>query len=86
MSAAIENLKGVANDAIGTIKKEFGVLVGSDRLEMEGAAQQLKGDAQRAESDVRGQILRSCYKDRGVRRSSLSMNDPRVNTNEKSWF
>ena len=46
MSGNTDKAAGIANEAAGKIKQGVGKAVGSDKLQGEGAAQELKGDAQ----------------------------------------
>lgn len=48
MSSTTDKIKGVANDAIGNIKQGIGKVVGSDKLQAEGKAQEVKGDIQKS--------------------------------------
>ena len=46
MGSTSDKVKGLANEAAGNIKQGVGKVVGSDRLRVEGAAQELKGESQ----------------------------------------
>jgi uncharacterized protein YjbJ (UPF0337 family) len=46
MGSTTDKIKGMANQAAGTIKQGVGEVVGNPNLEIEGAAQKLKGQAQ----------------------------------------
>jgi uncharacterized protein YjbJ (UPF0337 family) len=46
----------VANEAVGKAKQGIGNVVGSDRLKAEGAAQELKGDVQKATGDAKAAV------------------------------
>lgn len=46
MSSTTDKIKGLANEAVGTVKQGVGRATGSDRLVAEGKAQELKGEAQ----------------------------------------
>jgi uncharacterized protein YjbJ (UPF0337 family) len=48
MGSTSDKVKGSANEAIGKAKQDIGKAVGSDRLQSEGAGQEIKGDAQQA--------------------------------------
>jgi uncharacterized protein YjbJ (UPF0337 family) len=48
MSGTTDKIKGAANETAGEIKRNIGRAVGSDRLEAEGAAQEIKGKAKDA--------------------------------------
>ena len=46
MSGMTDKIKGSANQAVGATKKVAGRTLGDDKLEGEGAAQQVKGQVQ----------------------------------------
>jgi uncharacterized protein YjbJ (UPF0337 family) len=46
MSSTVDKVKGYANEAAGKAKQTVGKAIGSDRLEAEGAAQEVKGNVQ----------------------------------------
>jgi uncharacterized protein YjbJ (UPF0337 family) len=46
MGSATDKVKGYTNEAVGNIKQGVGKAVGNERLQAEGAAQELKGEAQ----------------------------------------
>ena len=48
MSSTTDKIKGLANEAAGTVKQVVGKAVGNDRLEVEGAVQKNIGKAQEA--------------------------------------
>jgi uncharacterized protein YjbJ (UPF0337 family) len=48
MSGNTDKAAGITNEAIGKTKQGIGNAVGSDKLKGEGAAQELKGDAEKA--------------------------------------
>ena len=48
MTSTTDKIKGAANEAAGSIKKGVGEAVGNPKLEVEGGAQKLKGEAQSA--------------------------------------
>jgi uncharacterized protein YjbJ (UPF0337 family) len=56
MSSTTDKAKGLANEAIGKVKQGVGNLVGSDKLQAEGAGQEIKGDAQKAAGDAKAAI------------------------------
>jgi uncharacterized protein YjbJ (UPF0337 family) len=47
MGSAADKASDLANEAVGKAKQGVGHVVGSDKPKTEGAAQELKGDAQR---------------------------------------
>ncbi|CAA2137091.1 CsbD family protein [Hyphomicrobium sp. ghe19] len=46
MGSTADKVSGYANEAAGNIKKNIGKAVGSDKMTVEGAIQELKGEAQ----------------------------------------
>jgi uncharacterized protein YjbJ (UPF0337 family) len=48
MGSATDKIKGMANEAAGKLKQGVGNVVGSDKLKVEGAAQEAEGEAQKA--------------------------------------
>lgn len=46
MGSTSDKVAGYANEAAGNVKQGVGKLVGNDRLQVEGAAQETKGEAQ----------------------------------------
>ena len=48
MGSTTDKIKGASNEAIGKAKQGVGEAVGSDRLQGEGAIQELKGKGQKA--------------------------------------
>ena len=48
MTSTTDKLKGLANEATGTVKQAVGKAVGNDRLQAEGAVQKNVGLAQEA--------------------------------------
>jgi uncharacterized protein YjbJ (UPF0337 family) len=48
MGSTADKASGLANEAIGKVKQGIGSVVGSEKLKEEGAAQELKGAAQKA--------------------------------------
>jgi uncharacterized protein YjbJ (UPF0337 family) len=53
MGSTADKVKGAANEAIGKAKQGIGEAVGSDRLQGEGAIQEIKGKGQKAVGDVK---------------------------------
>jgi uncharacterized protein YjbJ (UPF0337 family) len=53
MSATTDKIKGVANEAVGKAKQGVGEAVGSERLQGEGAVQEIKGKGQKAIGDAK---------------------------------
>ncbi|MGJ4900821.1 CsbD family protein [Bradyrhizobium sp. HKCCYLS2058] len=53
MGATTDKIKGVANEAIGKAKQGIGEATGNDRLQGEGAIQEVKGKGQQALGDAK---------------------------------
>ena len=53
MGATADKVKGATNEAIGKAKQGVGEAVGSDRLQGEGAVQEIKGKGQKAVGDAK---------------------------------
>ena len=53
MGHVADKVKGNANEAIGKAKQGVGEAVGSDRLQGEGAIQEVKGKGQKALGDAK---------------------------------
>jgi uncharacterized protein YjbJ (UPF0337 family) len=53
MGSTADKIKGNANEAIGKAKQGIGEATGSDRLEGEGAIQEVKGKGQKAVDDAK---------------------------------
>jgi uncharacterized protein YjbJ (UPF0337 family) len=56
MGSTADKANGIANKAIGKTKQVVGRVFGSDRLRAEGAAQEIKGDAQRATGKAKAAV------------------------------
>jgi uncharacterized protein YjbJ (UPF0337 family) len=53
MGSTSDKIKGTANEAIGKAKQGIGEATGSDRLQGEGAVQEVKGKGQKALGDAK---------------------------------
>jgi uncharacterized protein YjbJ (UPF0337 family) len=53
MSSTTDKVKGTANEAMGKAKQKVGEATGSERLEGEGAIQEVKGKGQKAVGDAK---------------------------------
>ncbi|WP_158815721.1 CsbD family protein [Methylocapsa sp. S129] len=53
MSGTTDKIKGLGNEALGGAKRNLGEAVGSDKLQAEGIAQEIKGKAQKAVGDAK---------------------------------
>jgi len=51
MSGTMDKAKGVGNEIIGGAKRKIGEATGSDRLQAEGAVQEVKGAVQKKVGD-----------------------------------
>jgi uncharacterized protein YjbJ (UPF0337 family) len=56
MSSTTDKIKGLANEAVGNIKQGIGSATGNDKLQAEGKAQELKGEAQRTVGETKDGI------------------------------
>jgi len=48
-----DKITGLTNEAVGKAKQGAGGVVGSDKLQVKGAAQEAKGEAQKAVGDAK---------------------------------
>jgi uncharacterized protein YjbJ (UPF0337 family) len=48
MGSMGDKIKGTANEAVGNVKQGVGKVVGSEKLQAEGKAQEIKGEVQKA--------------------------------------
>jgi uncharacterized protein YjbJ (UPF0337 family) len=62
MNSTTDKIKGVANEVAGSVKEGVGKAVGSDELRAEGAAQDLKGHAQKAVGDAKDAVKTAANK------------------------
>ena len=53
MGATADKIKGTTNEAIGKAKQGIGEATGSDKLQGEGAVQEVKGKGQQALGDAK---------------------------------
>jgi uncharacterized protein YjbJ (UPF0337 family) len=63
MDGTSDKVSGLANEAIGKIKRGIGSVAGSDKLKVEGVAQELKGRAQQAIGDAKAAVKEALNKD-----------------------
>ena len=56
MSSTTDKIKGLANEAVGNIKQGVGSVTGNEKLQAEGKAQALKGEAQKTVGDAKDGI------------------------------
>ena len=69
MGATTDKIKGAANEAIGKAKQGVGEATGSDRLQGEGAIQEVKGKGQQALGDAK-EAAKDAVNPRGRSQSS----------------
>jgi uncharacterized protein YjbJ (UPF0337 family) len=53
MGSTADKVKGTTNEAVGKAKQGIGEATGSDRLQGEGAMQEVKGKGQKAVGDAK---------------------------------
>ena len=53
MGSTTDKIKGTANEAIGKAKQGIGEAAGSDKMQGEGAIQEMKGKGQKALGDAK---------------------------------
>jgi uncharacterized protein YjbJ (UPF0337 family) len=56
MSSTTDKIKGLANEAAGAVKQGVGKAVGNPDLEVEGAAQKLKGELQQVVGEAKDTV------------------------------
>lgn len=56
MSGTSDKIKGVANEAVGNIKQGVGKVTGNEELQVKGAVQEKKGEAQQVEGEVKNAV------------------------------
>ena len=56
MGSTTDKIKGLANEAAGAVKQGVGEAVGNPKLQVEGAAQKLMGEAQGAVGDAKDAV------------------------------
>ena len=62
MGSTKDKVEGYANQAAGSVKQGIGKVVGSEELQIKGAAQDLKGKAQVAVGDVKEKVKEGANK------------------------
>ena len=53
MGSTADKITGLTDEAVGKFKQGTGKAVGSDKLQIEGAAQEVKGTTQKAVGDAK---------------------------------
>ena len=71
MGATTDKVKGAANEAMGKAKQGIGEATGSDRLQGEGAIQEVKGKGQRALGDAKDAVKDAANKVAGAANKNL---------------
>ena len=56
MSGTKDKIKGVANEAVGNVKQGVGKAAGNEELQVKGAVQEKKGEAQQTVGDVKDAV------------------------------
>lgn len=56
MSSTGDKIKGVTDEAAGSVKQGVGKAIGSEKLQVEGAAEKVKGHVERATGDAKDAI------------------------------
>ncbi|WP_407315534.1 CsbD family protein [Pseudomonas sp. nanlin1] len=56
MSSTTDKIKGVANEAAGNVKQGVGKVTGNEKLQVEGAIQEKKGEAQQTVGKVKDAV------------------------------
>jgi uncharacterized protein YjbJ (UPF0337 family) len=56
MSSTSDKASGLANEAIGNLKQGLGKVVGCEKLQAEGLAQEAKGEAQKASGEAKEKV------------------------------
>ncbi len=62
MSSTGDKVKGMANEAVGNIKQGIGKATGNRKLQVEGKAQEIKGEGQQAVADAKGAVKKAAKK------------------------
>ena len=56
MGSTADKTAGLANEAVGNLKQGIGKVVGSEKLQADGAAQEAKGEGQQAVGNAKSAI------------------------------
>jgi uncharacterized protein YjbJ (UPF0337 family) len=56
MGSTTDKISGYANQAMGSVKQGVGKVIGSDKLQVKGTVQELKGKGQVAVGDVKSTL------------------------------
>jgi uncharacterized protein YjbJ (UPF0337 family) len=71
MGSTADKVKGAANEGIGKAKQGLGETIGSDRLQGEGAVQEIKGKGQKAVGDAKQAVKDAANKAAGAANRKL---------------
>jgi uncharacterized protein YjbJ (UPF0337 family) len=71
MGATADKVKGATNEAIGKAKQGVGESVGSDKMQGEGAIQEIKGKGQKAMGDAKEATTDAINKTAGAANKKL---------------
>ena len=59
MGSTADKAKGLANEAVGSIKQGVGKVTGNDKLRAEGVVQEKKGEVQKAVGDTKDAVKKA---------------------------
>ena len=62
MGSTTDKIKGHANEAVGKVKQAVGKAIGSEKLQVEGGVQELKGEGQVAVGKAKAAIKEGAQK------------------------
>lgn len=71
MGSTSDKISGLANEAAGNVKQGVGKMVGNERLEAEGKAQEIKGEGQQAIGKAKDAIKDTADKAAGLAHRKL---------------
>lgn len=71
MGSTNDKISGMANEAVGNVKQGVGKMVGNDRLEAEGKAQEIKGEGQQAIGEAKEAVKDTADKAAGLAHRKL---------------
>jgi uncharacterized protein YjbJ (UPF0337 family) len=71
MGATADKIKGATNEAVGKAKQGVGEATGSDRMQGEGAVQEVKGKGQQALGDAKDAVKDAANKVAGAANKNL---------------
>lgn len=59
MGSTSDKISGLANEAVGNLKQGVGSVVGNERLQADGKAQELKGEAQQTVGEAKAAVKKT---------------------------